>query len=194
MPQWTTLPESSLLTSRNTWQWGFSQRNSVTVPFKVIKFCVSYSEPPWCANTGTEAKSNPAAKPNDVTSLRFMRYLTNQVGFVTEFTEHLDSCCARATPTKHLTTAEGFSVHPIIHLCGARNGSGDPPQNSRARRFVAGRARWERITCGLDGGRTCRNLSTVNTVWPEDGAGINSSCLFNVTFLTYWLERVPCGF
>jgi hypothetical protein len=189
MPQWTTLPESSLLTSRNTWQWGFSQRNSVTVPFKVIRFCVSYSEPPWCATTGTQTKRNPAAKPNDVTSLRFMRNLTNQVGFVTEFAEHLDSCCDGATPTKHLTTAEGISVPPIIHLCGGKERFGRP-----APKFESPAICRRACPMGEDhegprlGGRTCRNLSTVNTVWPEDGAGINSSCLFNVTFLTYWLE------
>src|ERR1700688_4094814 len=48
--------------------WGLLNWKSVTVPFTVVNFVVSYADVPWCANMGAETNTrtaNPANKFNN---------------------------------------------------------------------------------------------------------------------------------
>src|ERR1700730_3275840 len=60
-------------TSKESSVWGFINWKSVTVPFKVVNFVVSYADAPWCAKIGAETMRRPIAKPKRVTGLVFMR-------------------------------------------------------------------------------------------------------------------------
>src|ERR1700676_2042110 len=70
----STLP-SALFTSKNISEWGFINWKSVTVPFKVVNFFVSYADAPWCADAGAEAIRDPTAKAKNAKALVFMGHL-----------------------------------------------------------------------------------------------------------------------
>src|SRR2546427_759345 len=71
-PQCTKLPASSV-TSNKRPQWGLAQIHSVTVPFSVTVFSVSYATPvPWCAKSGMPASAKPKTKDKQVRDLNFI--------------------------------------------------------------------------------------------------------------------------
>src|SRR4030088_1293133 len=72
----STLP-SAFFTSKNISECGFINWNSVTVPFKVVNFFVSYADAPWCAKIGVETARSPTANANKVKALHFMEPLLN---------------------------------------------------------------------------------------------------------------------
>ena len=50
---------------------------SVTVPFSVVNFLVSYADAPWCANIGDATARSPRTKAKDVNTLYFIEHPLN---------------------------------------------------------------------------------------------------------------------
>src|ERR1700692_3767201 len=63
----STLPLSSFASTEMI-TWGLLNWKSVTVPFTVVNFVVSYADVPWCANMGPETKSKTANPANNAGS------------------------------------------------------------------------------------------------------------------------------
>src|ERR1700730_16987643 len=68
----STLPLSSFVSTEIS-TWGLLNWKSVTVPFTVVNFVVSYADVPWCANRGPETNSKTANPANNFGGQFFMR-------------------------------------------------------------------------------------------------------------------------
>src|ERR1700693_2197240 len=65
----STLPLSSFVSTEMI-TWGLLNWKSVTVPFTVVNFVVSYAEVPWCEKMGAAIMSRTAI-PADVVNTQF---------------------------------------------------------------------------------------------------------------------------
>src|ERR1700675_1333424 len=68
----STLPLSSFV-STEIITWGLLNWKSVTVPFTVVNFVVSYADVPWGANMGAETTTRTATPAKNFNNQFFMR-------------------------------------------------------------------------------------------------------------------------